>query len=112
MSYRIEYAAPQTYRDVKSLPAFYRRQAKNIIESLKVDPYPSRSKALRDIYLCRRIWLGDSWRILYQVDDVEQVVYIVAIRPKNDETYQSLELAIPAHKVGHAGRSREPGSDG
>jgi hypothetical protein len=43
---------------------------------------------------------------------VEQVVYIVAIRPKNDETYQSLELAIPAHKVGHAGRSREPGSDG
>jgi len=37
-----------------------------------------------------RIWLAGRWRIVYQIDDDQQVVVILRVRLKEDIDYESL----------------------
>ncbi len=97
MNYQIRYVH-QALLDVRGLPGFYRQRAKGVIEALASDPRPPKSKELRDLPTCRRIWLGQSWRIIYQVEDDSETVYVLGVRPKNSRTYQDLQLAFQPGK--------------
>lgn len=97
MSYQIRYMR-QALSDVRGLPGFYRHQAEDIIEDLGHDPYPPKSTELRGLPTCRRVWLGRSWRIIYQVDQDGKALYVLGVRPKNAKTYQDLELAFQPTK--------------
>lgn len=89
MSYALRYTE-ETRRALKTLPGFYRQRAKQLLEALAQDPYPPRSKLLRDATDLYRLRLG-GWRIIYQVDEDDQQVIIVAIREKTGpETYEDL----------------------
>jgi mRNA-degrading endonuclease RelE of RelBE toxin-antitoxin system len=93
VSYQIRYMR-QALTDLRDLPGFYRHQAKDKIQGLSQDPYPPKSTELRELPTCRRVWLGRSWRIIYQVDGDGKILYVLGIRPKNAKTYQDLELAF------------------
>lgn len=89
MSYRLRYSQ-ETRLALQTLPGFYRQRAKRVIEALVDDPYPRKSKQLRDADNLHRLRLG-SWRILYHVDEGDQEIYIVTIREKiGPETYEDL----------------------
>jgi mRNA-degrading endonuclease RelE of RelBE toxin-antitoxin system len=40
-----------------------------------------------------RIWLAGRWRIVYQVDDTQQLVTILRVRLKDDIDYGSLRTS-------------------
>lgn len=89
MSYRLRYSE-ETRLALRTLPGFYRQRAKHLIESLAENPYPPKSKQLRDAEDLYRLRLG-SWRIIYHVDRDDREVYILAIREKTGpETYEDL----------------------
>lgn len=94
MPYRLEYSE-DVRRALRTLPGFYRQQVKRIVAGLADDPFPSSSEALRDpIPSGYKIPLG-RWRIIYQVDEAEQRVYVLDIRRKTGpETYERLELVL------------------
>ena len=100
MSYRLRYSG-EVRHALRSLPAFYRQQVRRVLEALPENPHPPRSGPLREgIPNGYRIRLG-RWRIIYQVDDDEQTIYVLAIRRKaGPETYEHLDLAIPPKPEG------------
>ncbi|MBI2876186.1 MAG: type II toxin-antitoxin system RelE/ParE family toxin [Candidatus Tectomicrobia bacterium] len=90
MNYRIKYT-DEAKRALHTLPGRYRQRARRIIEGLAIDPRPATAKELRDRPGRFRVRLN-GWRIIYRVDDEEQVVTILAIRiKKGPETYHNLE---------------------
>ena len=95
MSYRLRYSE-EVRHALRSLPGFYRQQVRRMLEALPENPRPPRSGPLREgIPNGCRIRLG-RWRIIYQVDDDERTIYVLAIRRKTGpETYQDLGLAVP-----------------
>ncbi len=93
VSYQIRYMR-RALSDVRDLPAFYRRQVKEIVQALSDNPYPSKATELRGLPTCWRVWLGRSWRIIYQVDEAGKTVYVLGVRAKNTKTYQDLKLAF------------------
>ncbi len=95
MSYRLEYSE-EVRGDLRTLPGFYRQRIRRILEALPDDPRPACRRPLRgDIPNGYKIRL-DHWRVIYQVDDAEQALYVLAIRRKTGpETYQDLEIVTP-----------------
>ena len=93
MNYQIRYTR-QALADARTLPALLRKQAKELIEGLAGNPYPTKSKELRGLPACRRIWLGRMWRILYQVDNETKTISVLGFRRKDSKTYQDVELAF------------------
>ena len=100
MSYRLRYSE-EVRHTLRSLPGFHRQQVRRLLEALPENPHPPRSGPLREgIPNGYRIRLG-RWRIIYQVDDDEQTIYVLAIRRKaGPETYEHLDLAIPPKPEG------------
>lgn len=89
MSYRLRYSE-EIRLALRTLPGFYRQRAKHLIEALSDDPFPPKSKQLRDAEALYRLRLG-SWRIIYHVDHADREVHILAIREKTGpETYEDL----------------------
>lgn len=89
MSYRIE-ISPAARQEIRSLPAYVRAQALQLIDELVDDPRPTRSKELQGNENIYRIWLAGRWRIVYEVNDALFVVQIMRVRRKEDIDYQSL----------------------
>jgi mRNA interferase RelE/StbE len=62
-----------------------------VIEALANNPYPPKSKELRDLPGRYRLRI-DSWRIIYRVDNQELTILILRVRRKEgSETYQDIE---------------------
>jgi mRNA interferase RelE/StbE len=67
-----------------------RQRARRVIQSLAQEPRPAGSKELQDQPGLYRIRL-DRWRIIYQIDDENQIVTLLRIRLKTGpETYEDL----------------------
>ena len=100
MSYRLRYSE-EVRHTLRSLPAFYRQQVRRGLEALPENPHPPGSRPLRGgIPNGYRIRLG-RWRIIYQVDDDERTIYVLAIRRRTGpETSQDLGLAVPPKPEG------------
>ncbi len=90
MSYQLKYTG-EARRDVRDMPAHLRSRAKSIIEALQQEQHPPRSKRLRDpLHHLHQMPLED-WRIIYEIDDEEQLITIVRVKPKRGpETYEDL----------------------
>ena len=89
MSYRIE-VSPSARQEIRTLPAYVRAQALQLIDELGRDPRPARAKELEDRQNIFRIWLAGRWRIIYAVDDELILVLIMRVRRKEDIDYPSL----------------------
>lgn len=89
MNYQIE-LEPPVYPELRSLPAYVRAQAIQVIDQLGAEPRSTRAKELRDKPGIYRIWLAGRWRIVYHVDDAQQIVTVLRVRLKDDIDYSSL----------------------
>jgi len=89
VSYRIE-VSPSARQEIRTLPAYVRAQALQLIDELGRDPRPARAKELEDRQNIFRIWLAGRWRIIYAVDDELILVLIMRVRRKEDIDYPSL----------------------
>ena len=89
MSYRIE-VSPSARQEIRTLPAYVRAQALQLIDELGRDPRPARAKELEDRQNIFCIWLAGRWRIIYAVDDELILVLIMRVRRKEDIDYPSL----------------------
>jgi mRNA interferase RelE/StbE len=90
MSYRIR-VSDAAEREVRRLPGHVRQRAKRAISALAEEPRPPGSKELRDRPGLFRLRL-EGWRIIYRIDDDNQVVRIIGVRVKTGpETYEDLQ---------------------
>jgi len=89
VSYRIK-LSPSARQEIRSLPAYVRAQALQLIDELGRNPRPARAKELQDRPNIFRIWLAGRWRIVYAVDDESVLVLILRVRRKEDIDYPSL----------------------
>lgn len=83
---------PPVYDDLDEIPTRFRWRIINLIESLASEPYPAKSVQLREPYSrLYRIPL-DKWRVIYEIDEIEKIVYIRYVKVKTGpETYEGLE---------------------
>jgi len=89
VSYQIK-IIPSAEQEIRALPAYVRAQARQLVPALARSPRPSRAKELCDNPGTYRIWPAGRWRIVYQMDDDQQVVIILRVRLKEDIDYDSL----------------------
>ncbi|PYS39490.1 MAG: type II toxin-antitoxin system RelE/ParE family toxin [Acidobacteria bacterium] len=89
MSYQVEIARPAQI-EIKALPGHVRAQARQLINSLKEIPRPTRAKQLRDKPNIYRLWLVRRWRIAYLIDDDLKLVRVLRIRRKEIIDYETL----------------------
>ena len=89
MSYHVEIARPAQI-EIKALPGHVRRQARQLITSLRETPRPSRAKQLRDKPNIYRLWLASRWRIAYLVDEDLKLVRVLRVRRKETIDYETL----------------------
>jgi mRNA-degrading endonuclease RelE of RelBE toxin-antitoxin system len=75
---------------VRSLPAWLQAEVAQILLDLRLDPYPPESAPLSREYADMRKVRVDGWRILYKVFDRDGVVRILAIKPRDRDTYRSI----------------------
>jgi mRNA-degrading endonuclease RelE of RelBE toxin-antitoxin system len=67
-----------------------RSSARQIIKDLTDEPRPARSKELRGRPGVYRVWLAGRWRIVYAIDDEDQLVIVLRIRRKDQIDYDSI----------------------
>ncbi|MCG2768487.1 MAG: type II toxin-antitoxin system RelE/ParE family toxin [Anaerolineae bacterium] len=90
MTYRLR-ITETAKKELRRLPGYVRQRAQHIVKSLADDPRPSEAKELRDMPGRYRIRLV-KWRIIYRVDDNDQVVLVLRVRRKIGlETYEGIE---------------------
>jgi len=89
VSYQVEIARPAQI-EIKALPGHVRAQARQLINSLKEIPRPTRAKQLRDKPNIYRLWLVRRWRIAYLIDDDLKLVRVLRIRRKEIIDYETL----------------------
>lgn len=83
--------APLAQHDLKKVPSHIRSRVMAVIFSLATDPFPAKSKEMREPYqTLRRIPVSD-WRIIYQIEDDIEFVTVHRIKEKTGpETYENL----------------------
>jgi mRNA interferase RelE/StbE len=78
-------------KELRRLPGYVRQRARRIVNALADHPRPREAKELRGMPGRYRIRLN-KWRIIYRVDDEDQVVLILRVRRKTGpETYEDIE---------------------
>jgi mRNA interferase RelE/StbE len=87
--YRIRIATTAD-REIRRRPGHVRQQVRRAIQALAQEPRPSDAKELREKSGFYRLRL-DDWRIVFRVDDENQVVRILWVPLKTGpETYENL----------------------
>jgi mRNA-degrading endonuclease RelE of RelBE toxin-antitoxin system len=76
--------------EIKGLPGYVRAQAKQAIAALAHTPRPNGAKELRGKPGVYRLWLAGHWRIVYTIDDDQQVGTILRVRRKEQIDYENL----------------------
>jgi mRNA-degrading endonuclease RelE of RelBE toxin-antitoxin system len=77
--------------EIRSLPGYVRAQAKQAIAALAHTPRPRGAKELRGKPGVYRLWLAGRWRIVYTIDDDQQVITILRVRRKEQIDYERLD---------------------
>ena len=89
---RLSKAIRQRLRD---LPGNVRNVAHNRIVSLAAQPQPQDAKELEGHPGYYRIWLGNRFRLVWQVIEEERIVDILYVGPKLPDLYNRLGLSRP-----------------
>jgi mRNA-degrading endonuclease RelE of RelBE toxin-antitoxin system len=89
MKYQLK-RLPRVSRQLRELPGRIGQEVNRAIIDLQSDPYPPDAEELRDQY--SGIWKIkiDGWRIFYRVNNVDQVVTIIAVKRRDRNTYTYL----------------------
>jgi mRNA interferase RelE/StbE len=88
MKYLVEVTA-EAEKEMTRIDRVLERRIRERLRELSADPYSPRiSKPLKMVAGERSARIG-SWRILYEVNDNEKVIKILAIRPRQ-EAYKKL----------------------
>ncbi|MEZ4556888.1 MAG: type II toxin-antitoxin system RelE/ParE family toxin [Caldilineaceae bacterium] len=91
MQWRIRISAG-VRRSIAKLPTRIRDEVIDVLRDLRDDPRPAYSKPLgRELQGLRTIRI-DGWRLVYSVNDADQIVLVVAIRQRGPNTYLNLVL--------------------
>ncbi len=86
MLYRLRIVAGAR-RTMQALPRRLRQDAQEIVLDLQENPRPPDSKPLgRELIGLHRIRF-DGWRIIYQIDEDDGIVTILAVKPRTADTY-------------------------
>ena len=95
MGYEI-YIDPDTFQDLKNLPGNIRQRVRKAINDLRENPCPPQSKPLDLPYFNVKIWRVrlEKWRILYVIDETNQIIDIIAVRKRPPYNYGDLALLI------------------
>jgi len=84
--YRLEIASGAK-RQLKAIfPERKRQEILAAILDLREDPRPAQSELQWELAGRFRLKM-DGWRILYKIDEIDRVVTVLAIRPRNSSTY-------------------------
>lgn len=84
--YQLDIPAPVQRQLRRVMPDYVREEVIDIVLALQDDPYPDGSNLQDNLSHRRRIRVGD-WRVIYKVSDADAKVTILAIRPRNRNTY-------------------------
>lgn len=68
------------------LPNRLRSEMVEAMLELRDDPRPANSELQRELQDRYRLKI-DGWRVFYKIDDEDQVVTVLEIRPRNRNTY-------------------------
>jgi mRNA interferase RelE/StbE len=81
---------PRVRRQVRQVPDRILGEVQAMILGLQDDPYPLSAEELRDQY--QGIWKIkiDGWRIFYRVNEADRIVTVIAVKPRDRNTYTSL----------------------
>lgn len=91
MKYTVEFSRQATH-DLADAPAHLRPRLIKQVMALRNVPHPPAATELREPYRGKWRIRVDKWRIIYEVDADERVVYIQRIKLKTGpETYRDLE---------------------
>jgi mRNA-degrading endonuclease RelE of RelBE toxin-antitoxin system len=75
---------------LRQLPDGLRQETAEVIGDLAFDPYPAYAEPLRrELSGYYKIKLRD-WRIIYTVNEPDQIVFIRDVRQRNRNTYLNL----------------------
>lgn len=90
------YVTPETFQNIKELPGNIRQRVRQAIQSLSDNPRPPQSKRLDLPEVEAEVWRMrlDNWRILYAIDESEQIVDVLAVRKRPPYDYGDLEQLL------------------
>lgn len=93
--YRI-YLTPEVFKKIKGLPGNIRQRLRKVIQGLSENPRPEQSKRLDLPKIKAGLWglRLDKWRILYAINESEQIVDILAVRKRPPSDYGDLEKLL------------------
>jgi len=94
MGYEIRFSR-LVREQLRRLPGHIKTVARNQIASLSENPAPPESKELSGHPGYRRLWIGSSHPLVWQVLDEERAVEIHYIGPKYPDLYEFLSLKRP-----------------
>lgn len=87
--YRVEVTG-RIKKQLRQMPVRLARDIAEMIVSLADDPYPDYADELdRDLTRRYRIRV-DGWRLIYMVNEGDSVVKVLALRPRDENTYLNL----------------------
>lgn len=92
MSRYTVYVAPPAQDQIKALPGHMRQRVRRAIQQLADDPRPAQSRELRGsgvVQEARRLRL-DKWRIVYTVNDTDNLVDVLTVRQRPPYDYGDL----------------------
>jgi mRNA-degrading endonuclease RelE of RelBE toxin-antitoxin system len=81
---------PRLRADLRLVPPRIRADVIAIIDDLVYDPYPPTTEELRDHYQGIYKIKVDGWRIFYTVNESDKTIFIVRIKRRTPDTYNSL----------------------
>jgi mRNA interferase RelE/StbE len=87
------YITPDTFQNIKQLPANIRQRVRTAIRELADNPHPSQSKRLDFPEFEGELWRLrlDNWRIIYQITEVDNAIDVLAVRKRPPYDYGDLE---------------------
>lgn len=89
MSYRLRYNA-EFMRQLERLPGDVRSIAQRTIKDLTAVPRPRQAKELEQHPTYFRLWLPRAHRLVYQINEDEQLVHLLYVGPKLPDLYERL----------------------
>lgn len=89
MRYQLKYTA-EAKAALPAIPGYYRQQIRRAVEGLAENPRPAMAEVTRQPNRLKIKF--DRWRLIYDVDDEDEIIRILRIRLKRGpETYQGLD---------------------
>lgn len=95
MAYAISFTK-EVGRQIGRLPGKVRATAKQAIAALSDEPRPSNSRELFGHPTYFRSWIDGTYRLVWRVDDENEVVEIEYVGPKTPGLYVFLGLRRPS----------------